>query len=136
MKRRLFAVLMVVGLLLPAWAEPCWACSCIETTKKEQAKQADAVFTGRVVEIRNGQEGQLKVRFNVRKVYKGAVKESQVVRTANNEAACGIEFESGKRYTVFAEKSDGKYLTGLCSGTKRGRIDHKEYGLPPGEPPE
>jgi tissue inhibitor of metalloproteinase len=146
MRRRLGRALAVVVLALSgiaATASPCWACSCAGATPKEHAKSADVVFTGRVKEIRGGDsddgtlgDDNLKVRFRVQKVYKGKARRTTTVRTNESGAACGYGFVEGKRYTVFAQKANGKLSTNLCSGTKRGGIDPDKYGLPEGYPPE
>jgi hypothetical protein len=138
--RRTLAILLSAGLLLGFIAEPCWACSCAPSTKKQQAKSADFVFTGVVTTITPqdpaNEFSPLIVSFNVETVYKGRIRAQTRVRTNSDEAACGIDFQEGNRYTVFGNKSEGKKWTGLCSGTKRGNIDHKKYGLPKGHPPE
>jgi Tissue inhibitor of metalloproteinase len=146
MRRRLVRALAAVAVALSgvaATASPCWACSCAEDTPKGYAKRADVVFTGRVVEVRGGGsddgtygDDNLKVRFRVKKVYKGKAKRATTVRTNESSAACGYGFSEGKRYTVFAQKEDGKLSTNLCSGTKRGGINPDRYGLPEGYPPE
>ncbi|MGH2754483.1 MAG: hypothetical protein ACRDLB_08610 [Actinomycetota bacterium] len=144
MKRLIvLCILAVSGVAITA--TPCWACSCVEQTKEEQADNADAVWYGKVREISGGDtddgtfgDDNLRVRFRVRTVYKGKnIKRSTIVRTNESGAACGYEtFEEGKRYTVFADRSNGKLYTSLCSGTKRGNIDPDNYGLPEGHPPE
>lgn len=138
--RRAFAILLSAGLLLGFIAEPCWACSCAPSTKKQQAKNADFVFTGVVTSIKPQSPDDdftpWVVTFEVETVYKGYIRSTAKVRTQNNGASCGYTFEEGRRYTVFGHKSDGKKWTDICSGTKRGRIDHERYGLPEGHPPE
>jgi hypothetical protein len=135
-------VLAVSGVAMTA--PPCWACSCAPSTKKEDAKDADAVFYGKVRKISGGNpdnglgDDNIRVKMRVRTVYKGKnIERLTTVRTNESGAACGYEsFEEGNRYTVFAEKRNGRLFTNLCSGTKRGNIDPDDYGLPPGHPPE
>jgi hypothetical protein len=136
MKRLIVALVMAISGIAMA-APPCWACSCAPSTRKERANHADVVFFGRVRSITDdGGAAELRVRFRVRKVYKGRnVDRFEVVRTASQEAACGFNFREGRRYTVFAFREDGRLSTNSCSGTKRGDIDPDNYGLPPGHPP-
>lgn len=101
------------------------------------------IFTGRVVAVAGGDsddgtlgDDNLRVRFRVKKVYKGKARRATTVRTNESEAACGYGFVEGKRYTVFAQKAKRKLSTNLCSGTKRGGINPDKYGLPEGYPPE
>ena len=144
MKRRIVVfVLAVSGIAMTA--PPCWACSCAAQTKEEQADNAKAVWYGKVRQITGGDsddgtfgDDNLRVKFRVRTVYKGKnIKRLTTVRTNESGAACGYEtFVEGKRYTVFAKRTNGKLHTDLCSGTNKGNIDHEEYGLPPGHPPD
>jgi hypothetical protein len=140
---RVVAVLALAFSGIAATASPCWACSCAADTPKGYAQRADVIFTGIAKHVSGGDsddgtygDDNLKVRFRVKKVYKSKTTRITVVRTNESEAACGYTFVEGKRYTVFAQKAHGKLSTNLCSGTKRGRIDPDEYGLPEGYPPE
>jgi hypothetical protein len=134
MKRILVAFLMVV--VMSAMAAPaCWACSCPATTKKQKAKHADVIFTGKVKSITPVQS-DFKVRFRVFKVYKGHPKEFTYVFTPNSGSISGVDFEKDTKYTVFAHWSDGKKYTSSCSGTKQGSIDPDNYGLGEAYPPQ
>src|SRR5918992_3747224 len=107
MRRELGRALAVVALALSgiaATASPCWACSCAADTPKGYAKRADVVFTGRVKSITGGDtddgtlgDDNFRVRFRVRKVYKGKVERITRVRTNESEAACGYGFVEGKK---------------------------------------
>jgi hypothetical protein len=144
MKRVLVICLLAIsGVAMTA--SPCWACSCMDQTKEEKAEGASHVFYGKVVHIGGGDlddgtygDDYLRVRVWVKTVYKGKnIDRVTTVRTNESGAACGYEtFEKGKRYTVFADKDDGKLFTNLCSGTKRGNINPDNYGLPEGSEPE
>lgn len=129
MKRILAAVVMVIALTAMA-APPCWACSCAPSTKKDEAKSSDVIFYGKVTDIKEVAEFKLRVKFNVRRVYKGFTSETTSVFTSTDGASCGVYFEEGRRYTVFADKyKDGEKWTSSCSGTKQGRINPDNYGL-------
>ena len=117
----------------------------MEQTKEEYADNADAVFFGKVLHIGGGDsdngtigDDNFRVKMRIRTVYKGKnVTRLTTVRTNESGAACGYEsFEEGSRFTVFADKRNGKFFTHLCSGTKRGNINPDNYGLPEGYEPE
>ena len=146
LKRTLIVIFMAV-MTVPVVASPCWACSCAATTdpqadRERQAEHADLIFTGiakseRVVDPtpNDGYTGDETVltRFRVRKTYKGHPGRWVTIRSAANGAACGYDFDEGRRYTVFAREDRDGYETDLCSGTKSGRIDPERYGLASGD---
>ena len=133
MKRVLVAFVMVIAMSAMA-APPCWACSCADLGKKEQAKTADVIFTGKVVDVEKG-GSYAKVRFKVAKVYKGGTKRYTNVFTESpdpEECGFGYSFKEDTKYTVFADWGKDKKYTDICSGTKKGEINPDNYGL--GEP--
>ena len=101
--------------------QACFACSCILRTLDEQAPEADAIFLGTVTDsTRLGGEGAVVAfRFEVDEVYAGVVNEVVAVRTEDNSAACGVEFEVGERYLVLATNFNSGFETTLCSGTAK-----------------
>lgn len=124
-------VTLIAGLL-PLTARGVSACSCFGDTPKQLARNADVVFTGiveRVTEIRK----RLVTRFEIRVVYKGPLRRHMDVGSGSHEETCGVRFDEGMKYTVFAQRADdGDLGTTLCDGNKRGRIRHARYGLPRG----
>jgi hypothetical protein len=136
MKRILVAFALVVVATAMA-APPCWACECESTSKQEKAQNADVIFTGRVIEKEVlGDTTDVKVRFQVGKVYKGQAEKKTNVFTTNAPGLCGFGFKEDRKYTVFAYWSDGKKYTSNCMGTKEGQINPDNYGLPEGYPPK
>lgn len=111
-----FAICALLLLSLLA-AKPAFACSCIEPPPpQEAAQQAAAVFTGTVISVT--QVGnQQEVRIRVEQVWKGAKCGEITILTPLDEAACGISFQSGQSYLVYAERQQGKLSTNLCSRT-------------------
>jgi len=99
------------------------ACSCLPGTPESQLAAATAVFEGRVVSIvRRGDPevgpARLEVTFEVVQTWKAANVERIIVSTASDSAACGIHFEQGRSYLVYAQAGDGDALVaGLCGGT-------------------
>ncbi len=128
-------------------ASPGWACSWVPSTKHEQAGRADIVFTGKVLEVRgrigfNERTAQTlliettfprfgEAVFQVETALKGYPRRRQVVAGFGLGASCGVEFQSGRTYTVFARSWNGYLETSASSGTVEGQIDATDYGLPP-----
>jgi Tissue inhibitor of metalloproteinase len=136
MKRILVAFALVV-VATAMTAPPCWACSCAPSSKKEKAQNADVIFTGRVIDKEVlGDTTDVKVRFQVGKVYKGETTKKTNVFTTNAPGLCGFNFKEGSKYTVFSYWSDGKKYVSSCTGTKAGAINPDNYGLPEGYPPK
>ena len=103
-----------------------WACSCMRSTPEERMERADVVFTGRVVDKKmQTQEttpfGGLRLiqwTFEVEADHKGSVSKQMTVESASSSAACGINFQMGERYQVFANQSNTALRASLCSGTR------------------
>lgn len=105
------------------------ACSCAGVSSvEEQLRTSDAVFSGEAVNIDEkdfspGVGPALgKVVFDVNKSWKGVAGDSEVVYGQGPEASCGIEFERGKTYLVFAYRgSEGReavFQTDICTQTR------------------
>lgn len=100
------------------------ACSCIPPAPpQESLKQAVAVFTGKVVSIKNPQgifESSLdpiKVTFEIREIWKGVEGKTLSLTTAQSSASCGVSFEQGKDYIVYAHEGKEGLEASLCSRT-------------------
>ena len=135
--QRAFPYLLILALLgnlvLAAgpYAAGAHACSCAGTGSTEEAlRRATAVFSGEVKEIGElPQEGEgltpylVPVTFDVKAAWKGVSGESVVVHGQGPGASCGLDFERGEMYLVFAggtgRGGDGPLETGLCSATRQ-----------------
>ncbi|MDW0117117.1 hypothetical protein QTL97_09230 [Sporosarcina thermotolerans] len=108
--------LLSFGLLfiLFLWWKPldASACSCVALPPPKKAlTEADAVFSGEVVEIiENGKHivrGKGKtIHFKVDEVWKGIDESEAVVTTGLDTEGCGFPFEKGKKYLVYASMGD------------------------------
>ena len=141
MIKKILLLLAVVMVSTALAAPPCWACSCLPNdTKAKKAKRADVVFTGTVVSITDTDPSEVtapfKVGFEVAKVYKGYPRETTNVYTAKQGSMCGMTFEVGEKYTVFALVQNGEKWVGNCGGTKKGTIDPDFWGLPKAYEPQ
>ncbi len=100
------------------------ACTCEPTDPQTRYTTADAVFEGRVRAIaRLGDPevgpARLAVTFEVVQTWKAADAEQVVVTTPSDEAACGVRFEVGRSWLVYAASdATGALSTGSCSGTQ------------------
>ncbi len=111
------------------------ACSCAGIPSAEEGlRTSDAVFWGEATNV-EGQDlspdsnldlGPVAflgpVTFEVKEYWKGDVPKSVVVRGQGMGASCGLDFDKGKSYLVFAYRSgdagDAPLGTDLCSATR------------------
>lgn len=101
------------------------ACSCAESTIEEEYLFSPVIFMGKVTQITpvgatlGGDEGpQNKFDFQVTESFRGGDKTlSLAVFSAQDSAACGIEFEKNKAYIVFAFPSRNRLIANGCSRT-------------------
>lgn len=114
-----------IGLLflIFLWWKPieASACSCVmPPPPKDALNNSDAVFNGEVVKIiENGKliRGNGKtIHFKVDKVWKGTDESEVVITTGNHDGDCGIPFEKGQKYLVYAATSD-MYVPNTLSTT-------------------
>ncbi|KAI9019918.1 hypothetical protein DFJ74DRAFT_674903 [Hyaloraphidium curvatum] len=109
----LFLLAALLALLVPSST----ACSCIPTPPAYDALAlSDAVFAGRVISVNSTETGK-RVLLAVREAWKGVARSKVQVRTAPHSAMCGFTFDVGRKYLVYARKSDGVLEAGLCSRT-------------------
>ena len=150
---RVFAIglataMLIVGVTFFAGDEKIQACSCGQLTPPDVAfNDANAVFTGRVVEITapSGRELAVSpletqiVKFLVSSVWKGEAYETLFVATING-SFCGYDFFEGAQYLVYTYDGspDHEFWVDLCSGTGSlfdaqawGYFDHLGEGQAP-----
>jgi hypothetical protein len=128
------ALAAAIGLLPAVDAH---ACSCVPSTPQQQAQRADAVFTGTVQRIDSLSQMRTAYTFAVETVYKGAVASSVVIYSNVGGGACGTDFSTRGRYTVFAVNNpqEGGLASNSCAGNTPNPIDPVAYGLPAGHAP-
>lgn len=146
MKKSLLSIVLALAVM-PVFAGPAEACSCIAERPKALAERAKVLFTGTVANIRAGQGSPVgdpgsgtrlmripnqTVAFDVETAFKGAV-DQEVFVINPVSSTCGLHFEEGRRYTVFAYTVRSKLMTNSCSGTKLGSIDAVRYGVSEGK---
>ena len=124
--RRLLVLLLVVAGVVVVQA-PALACSCADWSQRQQFESADVVFSGTATAGEPvgdppppgepAPSRPMRWTFSVDDEQKGDVGESANVMTSGDSASCGYDFQTGRRYQVFADRQDGRLWTGLCSGT-------------------
>ncbi len=110
------------------------ACSLLPgpgPTEQELLARADLVFEG-VATSRRDPNADAPTQssgdpiiwtFAVDREIKGTASQPQEVHSARSSATCGITFQIGTRYRVFAKNVDGVFQTGLGSGTREATVE-------------
>lgn len=81
------------------------ACKCAPPPSATEAlQQASAVFEASVTQLVPA-EGENEVTLRVTRAWKGISTETVRVRTRSDTAACGVPFEIGRSYLVYANQS-------------------------------
>ena len=116
--------LLLTAILLAPLVSPqsAYACSCMyyeDETERQTAyyNNADLVIQGIPMEADFEEGGLRHYTISVEKVWKGRVDAIVDIVTALDSARCGMRFQIDKPVIIFAYQSNGKYHTGLCSGT-------------------
>lgn len=107
-------------LFLLFGAKETFACSCAppSQTTNDDFQKASAVFVGKVLSVKRKDKAEnATVKFAVQKYWKGKLSNTVKVTTASNSAACGVNFEVGKDYRIYATETEGKLSTTSCSAT-------------------
>ncbi len=116
MKRNTIIGIVAATLLLLA-VNTAMACSCVVPDRNKSVKQlvteakgsSVAVFVGKVVDIRYSDE--------VTGQWKGSVPQIVEVSTANICCICGVSFQKGETYIVYANGTAAELSANSCSRT-------------------
>ena len=138
--RKLLIAAVLALTSMPLSAPPAFACSCVPREdgqtereyRREAARDADVVFTGRVWRVERAPDGfgSDEAHFFVEEAYKGTRRHRVTVSTSAQGSMCGFHFTRGARYTVFGYgKGSRHFHTNICTETQRGTIDPDRYGL-------
>lgn len=141
--KSLLATGLAIGLTPVLGADPAYACSCIAAKEKKLYKLADVVFKGKVTERAETAAAEhfgadptpasVVYTFTPTRLYKGKVAKPQMVTTAGDSAACGVNLDGQGPFLVFANRPEPtdtslaakkeaakKPLTiNLCGGTRQ-----------------
>ena len=94
------------------------SCSCpqpVEHATKELGRH-QSVFAGTVAKI-EGEAEAPRVTFDVARVYKGPRRKTLTL-ASSGASACGVGFEAGREYLVFADGAVEALATDRCAGTR------------------
>ncbi|WP_211746234.1 hypothetical protein [Paenibacillus sp. Marseille-Q4541] len=138
MKRKINLLLLIsiiVSIMTIFIPSKVYACSCVQPLSvKEELGRSDAVFTGRVLEIKEetGLQGFVtkSVLFEITQIWKGESKSQMIIHTGAGGGDCGYHFEESKDYLVYASLSTmygnkEQLVTIICDRTK-GLADAQE----------
>ncbi|NOU56717.1 hypothetical protein HN020_18585 [Brevibacillus borstelensis] len=99
-----------------------YACTCAEPpTPKKALEQAEAVFAGTVTAVNSAEYGH-EVQFQVNTTWKGVSQSQVLVATGSGDGDCGIAFQAGNDYLVYAHpdtyySESGGLATNICTRT-------------------
>lgn len=131
MKKVIFSTLVIFALTILS-SYQVFACSCLPASKKPLATQvktakseSDAVFTGTVLKIVEG-DGYFntQVKIKVINVWKGKLSKQITILTGNDDGFCRYHFEVGETYLVYAhmgvmgDSSERRLETTICTRTR------------------
>jgi hypothetical protein len=109
--------MVILATLVAVGSSPALACSCLPRTEAEIIASADVVVAGKVGEVRRTGptgSGSVLATIEVTRIIKGRVHRQIQVRTRDNPAACGIDFQPGSVVRVAAQKLHDGLNTNLC----------------------
>lgn len=107
----------LVSLFSLPFAPTSFACSCLpHGTPSQELEKSDAVFSGEVLNVKTD-NSTLQAKIRVKEAWKGMDSKEVTVHTSIDSASCGVNFETGKEYIIYAYQEEGKYTTYLCSRT-------------------
>jgi hypothetical protein len=127
--RRAIAVATVALAVSLVVAEAAQACSCVPPRPRQQLKQADGAFVGRLLAVRvvdPPAEGEpissgdpTDYVYRVGRVSKGGpgLRRGRKVRvrSVRDSATCGLPRVRHRLYGLFLTRSDGRWNSNLCS---------------------
>ena len=123
----LAVVAVMVSALIVFTTRGAYACECARVSSDERSlKKADVVFAGYVIEGTFG-TGVNDANDTLDDIYwtllpdttvKGVSGLTVEVTSRNGGASCGVEFDVGGRYLVFAYRRGGALETNTCTNTR------------------
>ena len=132
-------VFLGIAIVFSLAGRDAFACSCMNPgTPCEAFGQAAAVFVGTVTGVRDNQRQQatdvdqqrkkedsgqidwtpLAYKFSVEQAYLGIAGSEVEIFTGRGGGDCGIVFQTGQSYLVYAYRYTDKLSTGICTRTR------------------
>lgn len=118
---RFIVLLAIAYALFPTKSN---ACSCFDTTPREAMEQADLVFAGTVTAVSAPYFDEMALlvdaKLTVQRAWKGEASRTMSITTPATGSVCGVNFQEGYDYLVYAYESEGgqqRYFTYTCLRT-------------------
>ena len=116
------AVVIGVAVFLLAGVHSAEACSCMSPASPCAAAQSGTlIFVGTPTSVAPGRDGNglpfMRFRFVVEEPIAGNPGVAIDIETPTGEAACGVSFQIGTKYLVYAGTTSRGAQTSLCSRT-------------------
>lgn len=126
--RRTATVVAICAAVSAATAAEAPACSCVAVDERTKYRASDAAFVGRLVNVTpppsptdSGRPAHF--RYELIKRYKRKLGRRFVtVRSGSVGDTCGLPTETGRRYAMYLERVDGRWVSGVCSLTTPARL--------------
>jgi MYXO-CTERM domain-containing protein len=118
---RNLAIFVTAAFLTLSQAGDALACKCAPPPPVATAlEESTAVFAGKVTSVSRQEDptAAVVVKIKVSQAWKGASGDTIEVRTRSSSAACGIGFEEGAEWLVYASTNEGALSAISCSRTK------------------
>lgn len=96
--------ILTLLIALTAFSPAALACRCLPVTFEEELQRSEQVFTGTVIK-RTEKDYVAYFLFKVTSAYKGEIKDTITIQSRVGGPACGVNFEVGKDYVVYASES-------------------------------
>ena len=122
--KRLLVLIIGITILVGFSGIEARACTCelplanltLTQQVKKAKKQSQAVFVGKVMQVRSEGYG-VSVKFRVENVWKGKLSREVTIFTGQGGGDCGYRFEVGESYLVYASGSHERLSTNICQRT-------------------
>lgn len=121
-----FLYVLVVSATCVGFTAKAYACSCLVGTREKEFEVAAAVFEGQVTSVAprpevRGSSGKItEATLKVVQAWKGIQTQQTTVLTPASASECGMSFEVGKSYLIYAKALEGSNLgVTTCSRTRK-----------------
>lgn len=139
------AVFIATALLGLSQAKDAYACSCVPPPPVATAVgESSAVFAGTIVALTPPSlpTSEMVATFSVERVWKGPTNQTEIeIRTPASSAACGLSFEPGGKWLIYANETEDGLSAILCSrstlyGAAQADLAELGAGTVPGSQPQ
>jgi len=91
------------------------ACECMDMSGTRILEISGLAFTGVASPLGADKDGGVMTAFTIKDLWKGPAETSVVIHHHEAGPACGVAFEAGETYTIFATRGDdGNWHTNSC----------------------